>query len=83
MKTFLRVTAIIFLAVLAVVILTGVLKKDVIVPEESITEEVPEDITTEEGAVSDTEEALEDIIDPAGDEDDGVIILGGDGIPNN
>ncbi len=83
MKTFLRFTAIIFLVVLGVVIVTSVFKRDVVVPEEPITEEISSETEIEEGAPSDTEESLEDIIDPAGDEDDGVIILGGDGIPNN
>ena len=83
MKTFLRVTAIIFLIVLVVVVITSIFKREVVVPEEMATEEVPSETEIEEGSPSDTEEALEDIIDPAGDEDDGVIILGGDGIPNN
>ena len=81
MKTFLRFTAIIFLIVLGVVIVSSLFKSDVVVPEEPIIQESPSE--AEDGDISDTEESLEDIIDPTGDEDDGVIILGGDGIPNN
>lgn len=85
MKNFLRILAIIFLLVIGFTIITsGILspKKDTVSPQEETVGQV-EIIPQEEDASQDSEEEnLEDIIDPLG-ADEGVVILGGDGIPNN
>lgn len=84
MKTFLRIIALIFLGVLLVVVIGSLSKKEPEPVEEVLEETIvsEEEVILEEEIVDD-EETLEEIIDPVGDEDDGVIILGGDGIPNN
>jgi diacylglycerol kinase family enzyme len=85
MKTFLRITAIIFLIVLFVVVLSSLTKKEPAIIEDPLqeTEISGEETLVEEGVAYSEEETLEDLVDPAGGEDEGVIILGGDGIPNN
>lgn len=86
MKNFLRYTAILFLLVLCVVVVRSLFS-----PKEDSTpltqDETMETETTpaDEETVSEednSEESLEELIDPS-QEDDGIIILGGDGIPNN
>lgn len=85
MKNFLRILAIIFLLVIGFTIITsGVFssKKDTVSPQEEAVGQI-EVIPQEENTSQDPqEENLEELIDPEG-ADEGVVILGGDGIPNN
>ncbi len=86
MKKFLRILAIIFLfVVIVIVIKSGILSGNDSSASE-VVETVPEETVSSEeisAEISETEEEIQDIINPVSEEDDGVVILGGDGIPNN
>lgn len=85
MKNFLRVLAVIFLLVVVFIIITsGILSGKKNTTETVISNDTnPAEETEEtEPTISETEEAIQEIIDPAPQEE-GVVILGGDGIPNN
>jgi hypothetical protein len=87
MKNFLRILAIIFFVVIIIIILrSGMLKDENLeISQETVeetTDEVGEENPETSAQVSETEESIQEIIDPAPQEE-GVVILGGDGIPNN
>lgn len=86
MKNFLRILAIIFLLVVIVIVIkSGILSGNDSSASE-VVETVPEETVSNEeisAEISETEEEIQDIINPVSEEDDGVVILGGDGIPNN
>ncbi len=85
MKNFLRILAVIFsLVVIIIVIKSGVLfdihgESDNTSVEQG---EIQIDDSEQSADVSETEEEIQEIINPT-TEDEGVVILGGDGIPNN
>jgi diacylglycerol kinase family enzyme len=86
MKKFLRILAIIFLLVVIVILI----KSGFLSGNDSSTSEIVETVSEEtvsseevSAEISETEEEIQDIINPVSEEDDGVVILGGDGIPNN
>lgn len=87
MKNFLRILALIFLLVIVVIIVKSGILSGVKTTEDttvSVDETSPTEAENEqtEPTISETEEAIQEIIDPASQEE-GVVILGGDGIPNN
>jgi|GEM_PF-1955195 len=86
MKKFLRILAILFLLVVIVIVIkSGILSGNDSSASE-VVETVPEETVSSEeisAEISETEEEIQDIINPVSEEDDGVVILGGDGIPNN
>lgn len=85
MKIFLRILAIVFLLVIVVIIVkSGILSGNgnIEISEDVSTNETDSTEAETEPTISETEEAIQEIIDPAPPEE-GVVILGGDGIPNN
>ncbi len=82
MKNFLRIIAIIFLVVVGITII----RSDALFPsqkeiETPIAEPEVSEVEQQNETQSETE-SLEDIVD-ASSSDEGIVILGGDGIPNN
>ncbi len=85
MKNFLRILAVIFLLVVVIIIIkSGVLSGGADTTDSSVSNDstVVDGSEETEPTISETEEAIQEIIDPAPQEE-GVVILGGDGIPNN